>query len=214
MLLPSFLRVFDSSRGDITLNAQQAAAIGAAFGNGAAQFDPNNITNTIGDDGNLFVQTVSAGRSPGSTGNDNVLAAFSIPAAAFDIANRGVNICAYGSIVNNANAKRLKIIVGCTAAVVGQAVSGGTAIADTASVTTVGGGFSLQANLFKYGAAGSNTQIAIHEASQIGSTVQSLIAPSLLTLNEAAPILCALTGNAGTATSDIVFNFLQAFAMN
>ncbi len=210
----SFLRLLDTLSGDVVLNGQQAAQIGAAFGNGAAQFDPNNVTNLIGDDGNLFVTTVSAGRSPGTTGNDNVLAAFSIPAACFDIANRGVNIMACGSIVNNANTKRVKIIAGATTAVIGSAVTGGTVIADTGSVTTVGGGFELAANVFKYGAAGSNTQIAIHESSQIGSAIQALLAPSLLTLNEAAAILIAVTGNAGTTASDIVFNFAQCFAMN
>ena len=210
----SSLRLLDTASGDVLLNGQQAAVIGAAFGNGAAQFDPNNVTNVIGDDGNLYVTTVSAGRSPGSTGNDNVLAAFSIPAGCFDIANRGINIMACGSIVNNANNKRVKIIAGATTAVVGSAVTGGTLIADTGTVTTVGGGFCIAANIFKYGAAGSNTQIAIHEASQIGSAIQALLSPSLLTLSEAAAILIAITGNAGTTASDIVFNFAQAFAMN
>lgn len=214
MALRNFLRLLDTGVGDVTLNGAQAAAIGAAFGNGAAQFDPNNATNAIGDDGNLNVQIVSAGRQPSSTGADIVLASFQIPAGCLDIANRGINIMAAGSIVNNANNKRVKLIAGATSAVVGSAVVGGSTIADTGTVTTVGGGFQLQANLFKYGNPGSNTQIAIHEASQIGSAIQALLSPSLLTLNEGAAIICALTGNAGTATTDIVFSFLQAFAMN
>jgi hypothetical protein len=185
--------------------AMPASGLLSMFGLSTASFGP---------DGNIAVQLAPAGVQPGSTGNDNVLAAFSIPANAFDIAGRGIVINAQGSLVNNANTKRLKIIFGATTAVIGSAVSGGTAIADSGSVTTIGGGWSLQASVFKTGNPGSNTQMGLHQQTQLGATVSSLVAPSALTAVESGAILVAVTGAAGTATTDITFNFLQINAMN
>ena len=42
----------------------------------------------------------------------------------------------------------------------------------------------------------------------------ALVAPALLTLAENATIYVAVTANATTTASDIVFNFLQAFWQN
>jgi hypothetical protein len=215
------LRVFDVNKGDLPLDSATAAAIGASFGNGAASAGGNSRSGGLimGDDGNISLQVPggAAGISPGSTANDNVLATFTLPAGSFDLAGRGVNIEACGNIVNNAHVDTIKIIVNPTTAVVGSAVVGGTTIATTGPVTssgTISGGWMISANIYKYGAAGSNTQIAIHESSQIGSTVQPLVAPSALTLPENAPIVIAITGNAATTATDIVLNLLQIFAMN
>jgi hypothetical protein len=211
MALPKSVTLW-SNIGDILLNGAQAAAIGASFGNGAAQFGQVAANPLLmGDDGNLNVQTVSAGRNPTGTGSDYVVATFSIPAGAFDLANRGIAIMAAGSTLN-ATSKTMKLIVGAAAPAVGSIVSGGTTIASIAAVTAAGG-WQMQANLFKYGAAGSNTQIAIHEASQVGTVLSALLPPSLVTLNEAAAITVAVTINAATAT-DATFNFSQIFAMN
>lgn len=199
MAYPIFLPGFRMVRGEDLSQLNQAGGGGTSA--------------LFGTEGNINVQTVSAGLSPASTGADIVLAAFTLPVGVFDQAGRGINIMACGSIVNNANTKTLKIIAGATTAVVGSAVTGGTAIA-SAAFTTAGTGWQLAANVFKYGASGSNTQIALHESAQAGSVVGALISPSLLTLNESASILCAVTGNAATATSDIVFNFLCANWMN
>jgi hypothetical protein len=215
MTLKSQITVWSSSTGDVQLGSAQAGAIGASFGNGAATFgtNPNNPLQ-MGDDGNLVVQPVAAGVSPAATGADKIIALATIPAGAFDIANRGISILAAGNAPNT-NAKTLKIILNATAPVVGQTVSGGTTIASfTGTGAGTNGGWQLQANLFKYGAAGSNTQIALHEASQVGLTIGSLTSPSLTTLPENAPITVAITGNATTAVGDIVFNFLQIFAQN
>lgn len=211
MGLKSFLKLWDTIVGDVTLNSAQAAAIGTSMGNGAASFGSGL---QMGENGNLDVQVSSAGVQPGSTGNDNVLAVFSIPASAFDQANRGIYIAAQGSYGATVNTKRVKIIFNPSAAVVGSAVTGGTTIADTGAVTTNGGGWALGANVFKYGAAGSNTQIGLHQQAQSGNAVGALLAPSLITANEGGAILVAVTGNATTAASDIVFNFLQVEGMN
>lgn len=164
--------------------------------------------------GNIFRQTSQPAINPGSTGNDNVLAIAIIPAGAFDIAGRGIYISAAGSFGATANNKRLKIIVAPTAPVVGSAVVGGTTIADSLVVATNGGGWSLQANIFKYGAPGSNTQLATNIECQVGPAVAALLAPVPLTLPENAPIIVVITGNATTAVSDILFNWLEGFAKN
>lgn len=213
MSLLSKLTLWSPKLGDILWNSAQQAAIGSSFGNGAAQAgsDPLN-PNIIGEDGNIAVNISSAGVSPGATGADKILAILTIPASGFDIANRGVSIMAAGN-APNANSKTIKIIVNPTAPVLGATVSGGTTIATTGASTATGG-WNIQANIFKYGAAGSNTQIAIHEAAQIGPTVSALVAPSLTTFPENATITVVITGNSSTTNGDVVYNFGQIFAMN
>lgn len=170
----------------------------------------------IAEEGNIFRQVSNAaGVQPASTAADVVVAVYSLPANFFDgIGNRGICITAQGTVVNNANTKRAKIIFNPSAAVVGSAVTGGTTVADTGSVTTVGGGWSLMANVFKTGAANSNTQTAIHQAAQTGGTLQSLLAPSNVTATENAAILIAVTINCATAATDMVLNFAEVNAMN
>src|ERR1700722_14159531 len=82
-----------------------------------------------GENGNINVQASAAGINPGATGVDSVLAVFSLPANSLDAANRVLQIVASGSFGATANNKRLKIIFGATAAVVGSTVTGGVEIA-------------------------------------------------------------------------------------
>jgi hypothetical protein len=215
MTLKSQITVWSSSTGDVQLGSAQAGAIGASLGNGAASFGQNaNNPLQMGDDGNINVQIVSAGRNPASTGADVVVAVFSLPAGALDLVNRGLNIMACGSMNNAATAKTVKLIFNATTAVLGSAVTGGSVIGSFAdSTANSNGGFQVAANVFKYGAAGSNTQIAIHESAQANTVLGALQAPTLLTANEAAPILIAVTANAAVA-ANITFNFLQIFGMN
>jgi len=165
-------------------------------------------------EGNINLQVSSAGVQPGVTGADNVLAVYSLPSNAFDVAGRGISITAAGSFGSTANNKRVKIIFNPATAVVGSTVGGGgSTICDTGTVTQNAGGWQLMASVFKYGAAGSNTQIGIHNQA-IVSTAVAPVAPSLITAVESGAILVAVTGNATTAASDIVFNFLEVNAMN
>jgi hypothetical protein len=170
----------------------------------------------IRQSGNLGVpQIVSAGISPGATAADNVLATFSIPPGTFDAAGRGIQVTAQGSFAATGNNKDVKIIFNPATAVVGSTVgAGGTTIADTGVVATNNLGWSLQGSVFKYGAAGSNTQIGLHQQAQVGSAVAPLLKPSLITAVESGAILMAVTGNAATATSDIVLNFMEVFGNN
>lgn len=164
--------------------------------------------------GNINRQLSGAGINPAATGSDIVLAVYSIPANSFDAAGVGVNVQAMGAIVNNANTKRVKIIFNPTAAVVGQTVTGGTTIADTGSVTTVGGGFYLSSSVYKTGAVNSNTQVAVNTDAQIGATADALLAPVATTAVEAGNILVAITGAAGTAVTDIALNAMIVNGQN
>jgi len=175
------------------------------FGNGTGNF---------GLEGNLVSQA-SAGVNPAATGADNVLAVYSLPAGSFDQAGRVIEISASGGYAANGNTKTVKIIVGAASAVVGSTIgSGGTTIASSGAVATNGAGWSLEASVVKYGAAGSNTQQGIHSAAQNGSAVAALITPASLTLNEALPILIAVTGDAATTATDIALNFFAVNAQN
>ena len=165
-------------------------------------------------EGNINLQVASTGVQPGATAVDNVLAVYALPGNAFDAAGRGISITAAGSFGATANNKRVKIIFNPATAVVGITVGGGgSTICDTGTVTQNAGGWQLMASVFKYGAAGSNTQIGIHNQA-IVSTAVAPVAPSLITAVESGAILVAVTGNATTAASDIVFNFLEVNAMN
>lgn len=201
------LAVWTAERGDV----QIPGLTPQGFGFGGAAWPGIAI---MGEEGNIFRETV-ASRNPGVINQDNVLASFIIPAGSFDVAGRGVNLLAQGSVANNVNSKRIKIYWGCTTAVVGQLVTGGTVIADTGAFTTAAAvGWSLEANVFKYGATGSNTQLALHMSAQIGLTVGSLLVPSALVAPENAGIIVAVTGNAITALTDIIYNFFEVNAMN
>jgi hypothetical protein len=212
MAPPKQLVIWSPPLGDILLGSAQAGAIGASFGNGAATFGTNTQNpNQMGDDGNIAVDNPAAGRSPSATALDKILSLMTIPANGFDIANREVQINAYGNCPN-ANAKTLKIIINPTTPVLGATVSGGTTIASFTSSAT--GGFAIGAIVSKYGNPGSNTQNCIHEAAQVGGTVGALVAPSQTTFPENATITVAITGNSSTTNGDVVFNFGQIFAMN
>lgn len=159
---------------------------------------------------NTIKQISAAGISPGATGVDSVLAVFTLPANFFSAQNNAAYIQAQGKFAANAATKQVKIIFNPATAVVGATVGvGGTTIADSGAVVTNGLGWSLQASVFKSGAAGSNTQMAIHEQAQTGGTVSNLLAPSFPTATENAPILIAVTGNATTTATDITFNYLE-----
>jgi hypothetical protein len=172
-------------------------------------------TALVAGSGNAAVYCNSAGISPGSNNNDNVLVSWVIPAKMFDITGRGLQVTAMGSVANNTNSKRIKIFSGCTTAVVGSAVTGGTLIADSGAYTTTGAaGWEIAAQIFKTGAGGSNTQIALHQAAQIGATTSGLVVPTALTLTESSSFILAVTGNAVTTANDIVMNFAELFVTN
>ena len=198
---------------------QSGSTVGFIGPNDKAVYTANDAAGSsstmVPGSGNLAVTAVSAGQSPTATGSDYVLAVMTIPANSFDgqsfpvATNRMATIVANGSFGATANSKTLKIVVNATNPVVGSALVGGTTIGTTGVVNTNGGGWQMGAAIVKYGVAGSNTQLAVHQSAQVGAAVSALTAPSLLTAVESAPMTIAITGNAATAASDIVFNFAE-----
>lgn len=204
-------------------NTQGAASWvfgGADFTNGGT--NPNievtqagSSTATIAAEGNINRQIFATPGVNGSVGGDYVMASITIPANAFDINGRGITVTAQGSFGGNGNNKTVKIIFNPTTATVGGTVGGGgVTIATTGVVTTNGSGWSIQANVFKYGIAGSNTQLGIHQASQCAAVTQALTVPQNLTATESGAILVAITGNCGTGVGDISLVFAETNFMN
>ncbi len=178
------------------------------FGAGAATFlEEGNINRQVGNP--LAANTAAT--------TDTVLAVYTLPANSFDVSGRGLAISAQGVTGATTNAKRAKLIWGATAAVVGSAVSGGVAIADTGAWTTgnSGVGWQLVTNIFKFGTPGSNTQYA-QSTSVLGGTHGGITVPVFSTAVESAPIVIALTGSSYTtgAAGDVVANWLEINAMN
>ena len=204
-------------------NAQGAASWiygGADYANGGT--NPNSevtqaglSTATIAAEGNVNRQIFAVPGVNGSVGGDYVMAVYTLPANAFDILGRGITITAQGSFGGNTNNKTIKVIFNPTTAVVGGTVGGGgITIATTGVVSTNGSGWSVQANVFKYGAAGSNTQLGIHQAAQCAAVVQALTVTQNLTALENAAILVTVTGNCGSTVGDIALNFYEINFMN
>lgn len=157
---------------------------------------------------------VAAPQNPGATAADNVLAVYSLPANTFDTAGRSIRVRACGSFANNANAKTVKLIFNPATAVVGSTVgTGGTTIATTGAFSTAAAvAWVIEAEVFKTGAAGSNTQTSITTDIQIAATTPALSVPAASTAKENANILVAVTGNAATTATDIALILFEVAA--
>ena len=193
---------------------------GADYANGG--LNPNSESSQFGssiagmaEEGNIY-RLVSAGFTPVATGSDIVLASYAIPANAFDVAGRGITITAQGSFGGTTNNKRIKIIIGTgTLGTVGSVVpANGTVIGDTGTVSTNGSGFVLTASVFKYGAAGSNTQVGLHQQSQVAGSVTPLVATSALANIENQTINIAITANCTTLGNDVTLSLAEVNAVN
>lgn len=197
--------------------------IGADYANGGT--NPNGeVTQfglgaaSMGEEGNVSRQVpgVTSGVQPGATGADNVIGVYSIPASSFDQSGRGVTMTAAGNFAATANNKRCKLIINPATAVLGSTVgAGGITIADTGTVAQNGGAWVLMGSLFKRGALASNTQLAVPGGVMLsGSHVGASAACQEVTATESGAILLAVTGNATTATTDILLAFFEVNAMN
>ena len=206
---------------DNTAGAAKWVFSGADFTNGGS--NPNTDATQFGSgtslanaEGNIYRVTAIPGQTCNGTGGDYVIGSFVLPGNSFDVAGRGINILAQGSFSNAITNKRIKIIVNASPSAVGSLIGAGTGVvvADTGTVTANGSGWSVEANVFKYGALGSNTQIGLHQQAQVGTVVTALIIPSLITATESGPINILITGNCVTTPGDISLNFMEVNALN
>lgn len=172
----------------------QIASAPAPVGGGSAKF---------GRAGNISTILNAAAVNPANTGGDYVVGFITLPANSFNAANQSVQLSGYGSYAGNGNTKEVKIQASATLPVLGTTIVSGTVLADSGAVTSNGTSWSIAAKLTKYGAVGSNTQLAL-------ATAAGVSVPQLLTLAENAPIYLAITANATTTATDIAFSFAQA----
>lgn len=191
--------------------------------NTAGGYDPNTVQTQFGssttglmfEQGNINRQVFGTQQTPAATGADNVLAVYSLPANSLDTAGRGLMISAAGSFAATTNVKTVKIIFNPSSASVGNTVGGGgTTIGNTGAVTNSAAGWYLQGQVFKYGALGSNTQYGQAIDGNVSTNSTGVGSVSSITANEAASISIAITGNAATATTDILLSIFATNVMN
>jgi len=183
--------------------------------NAASGRDPSSAvsqfgggTGTFGRAGRIYREIDAAAPvNPAGTGTDYVISVFSLPASSFDLLGRGLRVTAKGTLGSNTANKTVKIIVNPATAVVGSAVgAGGITACSTGVISTSGaaGGWQVEAEIEKYGANGSNTQLVTpHGAIGGGTHLGAGGAPQLATATESGAILIAITGNCGTTATDI-----------
>lgn len=187
------------------------------IGNIPAQFGAG--TATMDESGNINVQTGNPLANPATITNDNVLAIYTLPANSLSAAGKGLEITAAGNLGNDSQAKRVKIIWNPSAAVVGSAIATNSTsflLGDTGSTTNGGStsGWAIESQVYKYGVAGSNTQIGQEIGVIVGSTHGGMGIAAALTTNESLPILIAVTGNATTSVGDISLYNINVEAFN
>ncbi len=208
---------------DFYMTSAQIAALGSTPSNPFPATTSTTFgsgTGTFLEEGNIYraAYLAASAINPGATNADNVLAVYSLPANSFDVSGRGISITASGLLGANSHTKDIKIFFNPSTAVVGSTIgSGGTNVADTGAQTWSGVGWELSANVFKVGAAGSNTQYAQETGVIVGATHGGVGVPVYPTATEGAAILIAVTGNcstSGSAVTDIALNFVEVNVMN
>jgi hypothetical protein len=158
---------------------------------------------SFGGEGNVSMQQSLAGVGNAADTTDDTLFTYTLPASAFDVAGRSITVTAFGKFAANGNNKTVKLFFGAST------------IATTGVLTTNAGGWQIQAEIVKVGAAGANTQIAqgqfIAAATHGGVNV-----PVTPTEVESGPIVIKVTGASPTtgAASDVVGQFFQVNVMN
>lgn len=196
------ITVFSTQIGDVKVPFD---ASGNQLSSAALQAGSASTPGIVRTCGNATAQISAAGLGNGADTTDDVLFTYQMPANAFDATGRQATITAAGKFGSTANNKRIKVWWGTTTQTVGAAVAGGTLICDSGVVTQNAGGWSATVIVQKYGAAGSNTQLA-SSAQVVGTTHLGAQAPVALTAVENAPINITITGASPTtgAANDVV----------
>jgi hypothetical protein len=179
------------------------------FGNGIG---------TILSDGNLHREIGNPIAGNNADTADDVLASYTLPASSFDVPGRGLCTTAQGSTGATTNDKRLKLWFNAT--ISAGMVTGGSVIADTGpwvsgTIPNNNVGWQLTANVFKYGAAGTNTQCA-QGTSILGGIYGGIGLPVFPAAVESGALVIALTGSSYTTgvANDVVATWFEVNAMN
>jgi hypothetical protein len=168
--------------------------------------------------GNLYrrILTVANGINPSATAADKIVDGFTLPANAFNATGVGMLITIYGTFAANANGKTIKVWFGATNTSPpldgSTTVTGGTTFLTTGSITVAtGGGFLVQGQLFKTGAANSNTQESMLTAAVFAATPAALGSWADQTaLTENASSLIVVTVNCATTATDVKYQGMEA----
>ena len=202
------LSVFSPEVGDVQMQFDIA---GNQLSSQAVQGGSASTPGFVRTGGNASVQISAAGQGNGADTTDDVLFTYALPANALDAAGRQVTITAAGKFAATANNKRVKVWWGTTTQTVGSAVAGGTLIADSGVVTTNNGGWTASVQVSKYGAAGSNTQIATNAQVVAGTSHLGTAVPVALTAAENGAINITVTGSSSTtgAANDVLGQLLD-----
>ena len=151
-----------------------SSTLGASTSAGAALVKANVNTTAVGNV---------------TTGEDDLIT-YTLPASAFSAAGKGVQITAWGTSANNANAKTLKLYFGTSA------------ILTNALTVSIAGVWRIEANVFSTGVDAQDYVAQLVTTGTAGVALNDIEAGSL-TQDDGATIAIKCTGDA-TATNDIV----------
>lgn len=206
-------------------NGTDSSLVTTQFGSATITMPPTPFAQFT-EEGNLYRNVGNPISSNGANTTDDILDGFVLPANCFDVANRGLQLTFQGKYGATANNKRIKIWANPTiagATTTNGVISGGTVTAvgsgvllfDSGVQTGNAVGWSALVQLFKYGAAGSNTQFSQNQPIN-GTTHGGISNPVFSTLVENAPINIVVTGSSPTtgAAADVILNFTEINAMN
>lgn len=211
ILIPGFTTaVLRASSNGIWQSDPFFNGVGATPSTGTVQAG-SSATGAFRSGGNMNVSVNTAGQGNGADTTDDVIATYALPASSLGAAQNQVTVNFAGKFAATANNKRVKLWWGTTTQTLGAAVAGGTLIADSGVVTTNNGGFTGSAVVTKYGAAGSNTQIATGAQIVAGTTHTGTLVPALLTATESGVINITVTGSSPTtgAANDVLGQMLE-----
>lgn len=171
-------------------------------------------TGKLLESGNIYRNASGVGLPPAALGADTVVDVYSLPANSFDGTGfRGLCISAGGNVTGSDNSTA-KIIFNPSAAVIGSTVTGGTTVATTGVMSQASKGWFLSAQIFKYGAANSNTQMYQMTGAIVAGTHSGVGVAGTIAAVENAAILIAVTLNVTTTASDCTLWWWEILATN
>jgi hypothetical protein len=192
---------------------------GGALGTNDATNPPFNAS--MNESGNIYRAVGNPFFSAANVAGNQIVGGIVLPAGAFDIAGRGLNLTSQGSFVTT-TAKTLNLYANPTMSgqtITNGVISGGTVTAGTAFYTTTqtplaNTGWQVMVQIFKYGATGSNTQYAQGTVVN-GATHGGINAPQFLTQIESAAMNLVWTiSDATPAAGSFTVSYLELTGFN